>query len=319
MRGALASVTVVTVNWNSGDFLRACLAALSNSPADAALVERFVIVDNGSSDGSEQVTGDCPFPVVFIRNRSNIGFAAACNRGASAAVTPYLLFLNPDTQVKPLAIKEAVDFLDRPCNQIYAACGVQLIDDKGVIQRSCARHPGVGNLIYQSIGLSRAAPRLFPGMFLTEFDHETSRDVPHVMGAFLLVREKVFRELHGFDERFFVYLEDLDFSVRLARAGYRSYFLASARVQHVGGGTSRQVPAHRMFYSLSSRLRYASKHLARWQAMLVSICTFMVEPGVRLAVALATFDFATVRWTASAYAMLFRDEILGAESWRNST
>ena len=98
------------------------------------------------------------------------------------------------------------------------------------------------------LGLSRLSPH-FPGLFMRDWAHGDSRPVDHVMGAFTLMRRSLFDSLLGFDERFFMYLEDLDFSLRAGRAGWRSFYLAEARVYHKSGGTSEQIKGRRAVLS----------------------------------------------------------------------
>lgn len=120
-----------------------------------------------------------------------------------------------------------------------------------------------------------------------------------------MIRREVFEALGGFDERFFVYLEDLDLSFRAHKAGWKSMYLAEAQAYHAGGGTSRQVKAHRLFYSLRSRLLYGFKHFPRWQAWVLVGMTGVIEPFTRTAWCLARGDWAGVRHTWQAYRMLW--------------
>ena len=94
--------------------------------------------------------------------------------------------------------------------------------------------------------------------------------------------------------------------MRAYKAGWRSLYLAEAQAFHVGGGTSRQVKAHRLFYSLRSRLLYGFKHFTRWQAWLLMSLTVAVEPCIRTAYCLARGDGAGCLHTWLAYRMLWR-------------
>jgi GT2 family glycosyltransferase len=113
--------------------------------------------------------------------------------------------------------------------------------------------------------------------------------------------------LDGFDERFFVYLEDLDLSLRAHQEGYQSVYLADAQAFHAGGGTSRQVKAHRLFYSLRSRLMYGFKHFHPWQAWSLVLITLSIEAFTRTGFSLMSDGIAGVRNTWSAYGMLWRE------------
>jgi hypothetical protein len=141
---------------------------------------------------------------------------------------------------------------------------------------------------------------------MADWDHTHTRDVDHVIGAFSLVRRAVFDALEGFDERFFVYLEDLDFSRRARNAGWRTVYLADAQAFHAGGGTSRQIKARRLFYALRSRLLYAFKHFPRAGAISVMFATLMIEPLSRSLAALLRGSWSGLKETWSAYGMLWR-------------
>jgi GT2 family glycosyltransferase len=144
------------------------------------------------------------------------------------------------------------------------------------------------------------------GHFMADWDHLTSGPVDHVMGSFFLVRRNVFDALQGFDTRFFVYLEDLDFSKRAKMLGWTSFYLAEAMAYHAGGGTSRQVKARRLFYSLRSRILYSFKHFNPIGASLVLLVTLLFEPLFRTAFSLLRRSWTSVKETCSAYIMLYR-------------
>ena len=132
---------------------------------------------------------------------------------------------------------------------------------------------------------------------VTEWRHTSTRQVDHVIGAFYLVRRSLFDSLNGFDERFFVYLEDLDLSLRVHRAGWRCVYYTGAQAFHAGGGTSRQVKAARLFYALRSRLLYGFKHFSPPQAWIVLGVTLLLEPVPRLLLSLWRGSLAGARDT----------------------
>ena len=150
-------------------------------------------------------------------------------------------------------------------------------------------------------------PQFFPTQFMLDFDHLHDREVDHVIGAFFLVRQELFKTLHGFDERFFVYLEDMDFSLRSAQQGWRTWYMAAAQAFHKGGGVSEQVRAHRLFYSLRSRLLYSFKHFARRQAFLITGLTLSIEFVARLGHAILQRSPTAIWDTLRGYGMLWAD------------
>lgn len=142
---------------------------------------------------------------------------------------------------------------------------------------------------------------------MSEWDHAKTCEVDHVIGAFYLIRSSLFQLLGGFDRRFFVYLEDLDLSLRAHQAGWQSVYLANAQAFHAGGGTSRQVKAHRIFYSLRSRLLYGFKHFSSINAWILFLVTLGLEPFARLIFALAKGNFQDAKYTVKGYLLLLRD------------
>ena len=302
----MPDLDIIIVNWNAGQQLRDCLESIETTTRDGFGLKRVVVVDNGSMDGSAECLDDLDLPLIVIRNTENRGFAAACNQGAADSRSDYLLFLNPDTRLFPESMGRPIRFMQLPENRDVGICGIQLTDDDHTIARTCARFPTSSMFFAKMLGLDRLFPHLFPGHFMTEWDHGDTREVDHVMGAFFLVRRSVFEKLDGFDKRFFVYFEDLDFSFRARQVGWRSYYLACVQAYHKGGGTSEQIKATRLFYSLRSRILYGYKHLAYWPATVLMLGTLLIEPFARLAFAALNRSREHAQETLNGYAMLWR-------------
>lgn len=301
---------VIIVNWNAGHQLADVVSSITVH--HEGLVHSVIVVDNASTDGSlSTVEGGSaaarPFKLRIIRNEQNLGFGAACNRGASIATAPFLLFLNPDAEIQEGSLTKALEFMRSPAHPNVGIVGVQLVDRIGRIARSCARFPTPWMLALQATGLDRLRAFSFLNTHMADWDHGSTRQVDHVIGAFYLIRRDIFETVGGFDERFFVYLEDLDLSLRVSRVGYRSMYLASARAFHAGGGTSQQVKAHRLFYSIRSRLLYGFKHFPGWRAWVLAVVTLGLEPLTRSAFCLAKGDGQGVANTWRGFRMLYRD------------
>ena len=275
-----------------------------------AEVSSVVIVDNGSIDGSLkflELRDTASLPVQIVRNTVNRGFAAACNQGAALVEDAIVLFLNPDTRLFADSISVPMKFVSLPENSKVGIVGIRLVDEHGKTARSCARFPGPRMFFLEALGLTRIKPFRHLGVQMTDWAHDSIADVDHVIGAFYMIRRTLFEQLGGFDERFFVYLEDLDLSLRARQAGWRSAYLASASAYHAGGGTSRQVKARRLFYSLRSKLLYGFKHFSNFDAIVVTVAVLMIEPVTRTGFAIARGKLEELRHIAHAYWLLFRD------------
>lgn len=300
------SLAIIIVNWNSKNQLRECLESISVAAAALGSTARLcnvVVVDNGSTDGSADLLVSTEVPLIVIRNRSNAGFAAACNQGAATvAQCDYLLFLNPDTLLFDQSLRAPLDHLQQSRFSQVGICGIQLIDDRGEVARSCARFPRASQFACQALGLDRVMPTI--GHSMREWDHRSSREVDQVIGAYFLVRAEVFAALKGFDERFFVYFEEVDFALRAKQQGWSSMYFADVNAYHKGGGTSDQVKGRRLFYSLSSRLAFFAKHGSLPQRMLIGMTTWLLEPLARFLHLLVSGRLAEIANLAEGYWLL---------------
>lgn len=299
-------IDIVLVNWNSGDQLRDAVVSISAN--HEGLVKAVIVVDNNSSDdslvGLDIDGASFPFPLILIRNHKNMGFAAACNQGAKMGEGEFVLFLNPDAKLFSGSLSVPLGRMNSDRQSAIGICGVQLINSDGEVSRSCARFPTALGFAAHAVALNRIFPRLSHHM--AEWDHAQTRCVDHVIGAFFLVRRALYESLHGFDERFFVYLEDVDFSYRAYKAGWSSLYLSDVQAFHVGGGTSNQVKAWRLFYSLRSRLLYAFKHFSFLSAVGVLLMTLLAEPLSRSAFAALRRSISGFKETWLAYGLLWR-------------
>jgi GT2 family glycosyltransferase len=298
------TIRIVIVNWNAGLQLWDCLQSIVAANEEGFIVEQVVVVDNASTDGSASGLGDLDLPLHLICNGKNRGFGAACNQGARGSSADYLLFLNPDVRLFKNSLTRPLGFMEQPENEKVAIAGIQLSDASGRVARTCARFPTPGRFFSKMLGLDRLFPQRFPSHFMREWDHGETRFVDHVIGAFFLVRRSVFESLGSFDERFFVYLEDLDFSYRGHQMGWKSVYLATAQAYHAGGGTSNQIKARRLFYSLRSRILYGYKHFGFFSATLLMLGTILIEPFSRLVLAGMRWSLREAGQTVQAYGLL---------------
>jgi N-acetylglucosaminyl-diphospho-decaprenol L-rhamnosyltransferase len=301
-------VHIVVVNWNTGGYLRQCLQSIALADRPEGTIARVTVVDNASSDDSARGIGDLSLPLKLIRNSRNVGFAAACNQAAAAdSTSDYILFLNPDTRMFPDTLGTVMSFMESEEAADVGICGVQAVDGGGNPTISCARFPTLRVLFGEMTGLHVVLPRVFPRHQLTVDETSHSRMVDQVIGAFFFVRRDLFTRLGGFDERYFLYFEEVDFALRARRRGARSYFLKEARIVHVGNVSSNQIRGTRLYHLLRSRLLFAYEHWRRWQASALVVLTFSVELTARLANAGWRRDRSELSAVATAYDKLLGD------------
>ncbi len=273
----IPSLDIIIVNWNTGPCLQNCITSIELSNHLGFSVMRIIVIDNASKDDSAcglRYDGD-NLEIQF--NRVNRGFGAACNQGATGCSADYLLFLNPDTELMCDTLSKAIGFMERPNSAEVGICGIRLLDGNGAGAVSCARFPALTTYLYESIALDKIWPKYFPGHLQRMDELSVSRTVDQVIGAFFLVRKNVYTSLAGFDERFFVYFEEVDFSYRALKAGFRTYYLSGVVAKHLGRISSKKEISNAIYYSISSRLKYGYKHFPGYQAVVLVLLTLTVE------------------------------------------
>ncbi len=302
----MAGLDIIIVNWNVGDHLRTCISSIGHAKSEGFILRNVIIVDNASTDDSLDGVDRLGVSVRIIRNTVNRGFAAACNQGAALAGSEYLLFLNPDTYLFENSLTIPLHFMERAENINVGICGIQLIDEHGSECLSYAAFPDLGRFVVQAMGLDR-----IPGIT----GRKTGRQIPanlgvqpvdQVIGAFFIVHRAVYEQLKGFDEHFFVYFEEVDFSMRAHNNGWTSVCLTGAKCAHIGGGSSQQVKAARLFYSLRSRLLYGFKHFSLPSGFILLAVTLVPEFFSRIIFSLAHGAIKDLRDTVYGYFLLLK-------------
>jgi GT2 family glycosyltransferase len=283
---------IVIVNWNSLAHLKRCLDSIPCAYSNEFDLGAVVVVDNGSNDGSREWLETIrrvplSIPLIVVFSPENLGFARACNLGAAKCSSELLLFLNPDTRLYSDSLLVPIRFLSSSTASSVGIVSIQTVDDEGHIAVSCARFPRPINFMLGALGLDVLLPGSRISPLMKEWRHDEDRDVDQVIGAFFLVRRGLFVSLQGFDQRFFVYFEEVDFSLRARKCGWQSRFLASARCFHKGGGASGQAKADRLVYLVNSRIIYSRTHFSALSFGMVVLTSLFIEPFARAALALA--------------------------------
>ncbi|MBI2483610.1 glycosyltransferase [Candidatus Uhrbacteria bacterium] len=253
-------LSIIIISWNVAAQLERCLASVSAAKKPSLPLE-VIVVDNASSDGTPDMIR-ARFPkTALIVNSDNKGFAVACNQGIRIARGEYMCFLNPDTEVNTEALQKLVAYLDT--NADVGIVAPRLRNDDGSIQKSIRRFPTPLALLEIFFKLDRlpiplAATRNY---MATDFDYLLTQEVEQPMGACLVVRKKTLDTAGLFDERFFIWFEEVDLCKRIKESGYKIVYLADASIIHQRAQSfSKQdlLIRQRNFYT--SARRYLDKH-----------------------------------------------------------
>jgi GT2 family glycosyltransferase len=276
-------VDVVIVGYRSRDHLSRCLASLTHEAGRVPLT--VSVIENASRDGSTELVAEAYPWVDLVELEQNIGFATAVNLGAKRGTAPYLLALNPDTELQPGTLERLVAILeDEP---EVAIVGPRLVREDGSFDHASRRaFPTIAG----SLGhFSRAARFLRTGALTQYYAPGVVRGyVDSVNGAFMLMRRSAFVDAGGFDENYWLYMEDLDLSYRLASSGWKTWYEPSVTVLHTKGGSAGPVRSARLELAFHrGMLRFYRSHYAPRRARLTNALV-TAGIGVRLAAQLAT-------------------------------
>ena len=258
-------LSILIVNWNTRELLRACLFSLRQ--ACAGLKHEIIVVDNHSSDGSAPMVR-AAFPEVLLEaSETNLGFAAGNNLAFAIARGEWIWLLNPDTEVLDAAPQKLIEFLEK--NPRAGAVASALIDARdGKIQRSCRTFPTPAALWAEASGLAAFFPRSkrFGFYKMGWWNYRETRKVEQPMASSLMLRraaiESIDTNTNGslFDEDFPIFFNDVDLCLRLKKNDWEIWFVAEARVKHWGGASTGQIKPQMIAESHRSLRRFYEKH-----------------------------------------------------------
>lgn len=310
-------LSIIIINWNSKTYLKECLKSLAGSANN--LECEILVIDNASHDGSALMVAE-EFPhVTFIQSERNLGFSGGNNRAVRQARGGLFLFLNPDTVVEGDALVKLVQTLRRLPDA--GIVGARLLNGNRTLQTSCIQSfPTVVNQVLNCELLRRWFPRSsLWGMAALFSEAREPVPVEAVSGACLMIKRELFEHLGGFDERYFMYSEDIDLAFKIHQAGYKCYYVPGATVIHHGGGSSQN--AHSAFSNVMIResvYRFMRLHRGHFAArcfrlaigisallrlpVAMAICLVRKETGLNAAASVRKW-VSILRWS------------LGMESW----
>ena len=254
-------LSVIIVNYRVRYFLELCLHSVQK--ALQGLDAEVFVVDNNSADGSVEYLRPLFPDVRFIDNTENTGFARANNQALQLARGKYILFLNPDTILPEDIANRCLSFLQSTPDA--GGLGVRMVDGSGLFLKESRRgFPSPWVAFCKLSGLTALFPRQrrFAAYYLGHLPQDKTSPAPVLSGACFWVARAVLEKTGSFDERFFMYAEDIDLSYRIEQAGYVNYYLAETTIVHFKGeSTLKDIRYVKQFYKAMSQFR--RKHFNR--------------------------------------------------------
>jgi GT2 family glycosyltransferase len=223
-------LSIILVNYNTVGFLLSCLRSIEQCLQGFA--HQVIVVDNHSQDNSWHLLRK-EFPrLILIGNPSNLGFGRAVNQGFRMAQGKYILILNPDVTLLPGSVEKAIHFLEE--HPEVALLLPKLLNPDGTLQLSCRRFPNFSAFLYRRTPLGKFFPnhKIIREHLMMDWEHDEAREVDWGMGACMFLRREDLKDQNIFDERFFLYFEDIDLCFRLKDEGRKVIYYPEAAMVH---------------------------------------------------------------------------------------
>ncbi|MBK7885031.1 MAG: glycosyltransferase [Chitinophagaceae bacterium] len=271
-------LSIIIVNYNVKYFLEQCLYAVIDACKN--ITAEIYVVDNNSTDGSKKFLEAKFNTVHFIWNEENTGFAKANNHALGQVKGQYILFLNPDTIVPENCFEKCIAFFKT--NPQAGALGIRMIDGIGSFLKESKRaFPSPLTSLYKLTGLSMIFPnsKKFGRYHLGHLSEKSNHEVDVLAGAFMMIPKTVLDKTRGFDEKFFMYGEDVDLSYRVQQAGYKNFYFAGSTIIHFKGESTKKGSLNyvKMFYKAMSL--FVQKHYGSSRAGLFN---FLIQVAIVL-------------------------------------
>lgn len=224
-------LSIIILNYKTRGLVKQCIRNVKGSVNN--LDYEIIVIDNGSNDDCGQMVKENFPEIKFIQLPKNIGFAAGNNIGIKEARGEYIMLLNPDVTVLNDSINKMVEFMKT--HPDVGLCGPKLINPNGTCQISCRTFQTPKLILYRRtpFGNFPTARKELRKHLMLDFDHQTNREVDWVMGACMLVRKSALDKVGLLDERFFFYVEDMDWCRRFWENGFKVYYLAETEMVHL--------------------------------------------------------------------------------------
>lgn len=254
----MTKLSIVVLSYNTKLLTVRCIRSVASVYNNLIGKElEIILTDNGSTDGTIDTVKNLKLGIRIVENKENLGFSKGNNKGAKVSSGKYLLFLNSDTEIKDEGFFKMADFLDN--NSQVGIVGGRLLNSDGTVQKSAGSFYNLINLLFVLLGGERV------GM-VRESPNKAAK-VDWVSGASMMVRKNIFEKLKGFDENFFMYIEDMELCYRFKKIGYQTYFFENIKLFHRELGSSNRGFAINQIYK--GLLYFYKKHKPYWQYLTV--------------------------------------------------
>lgn len=260
----MVKLSITIVNYNQKYFPKLCIEALKKSKTDFDF--EIIVCDNNSEDESlaylKKAADDGD--IKLVEPGKNLGYGAGHNFAAKEAKGKYILILNADITVEPDTLQKLIDYIEK--NKEVGMVGPKLVYHNGEVQKSCRRHFNFLDLFIKRTFLKRIWPfkKRYENYIMGDFNHQSIQEVDLITGAFMMMHKELFDQIRGFDERYFLFMEDFDLCKKVQLAGYKVVYYPLAIAIHyhkrLSEGSFFKLLFNKIsWYHLASAIKYHLK------------------------------------------------------------
>lgn len=254
------TLSIIIVNYNSKDYLKECLYSIKETAGD--IEYEIIVVDNHSFDGSVKFIRQVFPEVSLVANKFNYGFSRACNQGIRVSKGKYILLLNNDTVLLSNALEEMLTIIENAPG--IGLLGCKLLNADRSLQQSFGRVTSFINDFGRKyfINLYEKYGNAWVGKFLN-WTHSTEKEVEWVKGACMLLRRQAIFDADLMDENYFMYMEEVDLSLRIKQLGWKVFYTPRAEIVHFGGRSTATNQYRASVEYRKSQLYFYKKHYGK--------------------------------------------------------
>ncbi len=252
----MTKLSIIVLSYNTKNLTCECLKSIFEQYEKELKIGEFevILVDNASKDGTVDAISDIRYSdIKIIKNKENLGFSKGNNVGVGNAAGKFVLFLNSDTEIKDKGLLKMVEFLDN--NKHIAIVGGRMENEDGSVQPSAGKFYSILNLFILLFGGGR--------MGLLRSSPSRISKADWVSGACMMVKKDIFKKIGGFDEKLFMYMEDVEVCFRARKAGYLTYYYPFISLLHKERRSSNKTFA--IVHIYEGILYFFKKYKPKWQ------------------------------------------------------
>ena len=269
-------VSILIVSYNVKQYIIHCIDSIKKSDYEGEI--EIIVIDNNSFDGSLDEIKSKMKNVVCIQNDENIGFGKAVNQAAKIATGEYYLVLNPDTIIEESTISTFVNYLGE--NSIVGVAGPKIVNSDGSLQKGSKRSfPTIGVALPKLLGLDKLFPNSkWAGRYnLNYLDPDEIHKVDAISGSCMFIRSELYNKIRGFDERFFMFGEDLDLCYQVYQQGFYVHYLPVTHIMHYQGESVKSAPYDSLNAFYQAMILFSEKHFSKSRNILTK---FVIRSGI---------------------------------------